>query len=82
MDGADNPNDELPSSYITGADIQKKQKAGETSVPVKPQGQIQQQLAEAETQNTATAFPYHKYLQGLPLQSHNDRQQKTRNDSH
>ncbi|OSK66807.1 ISSoc9, transposase, partial [Escherichia coli B921] len=28
------------------------------------------------------AFPYRKYPQGLPSQSHNDRQQKPRNDSH
>ncbi|KEN13175.1 putative transposase, partial [Escherichia coli 7-233-03_S4_C2] len=33
-------------------------------------------------QNTATAFLYRKYPQGLPSQSHNDRQQKPRNDSH
>ncbi|ERD05528.1 putative transposase family protein [Escherichia coli B105] len=61
---------------------EKPEDAGETSATVKPQGQIQQQLAEAETQNTATAFLYRKYLQGLPSQSHNDRQQKPRNDSH
>ncbi|EYU71517.1 transposase, partial [Escherichia coli O111:NM str. 03-3484] len=45
---------------------EKPEDAGETSATVKPQGQIQQQLAEAETQNTATAFPYRKYPQGLP----------------
>ncbi|KZO78729.1 transposase, partial [Escherichia coli] len=61
---------------------EKLEEAGETSAAVKPQGQIQQQLAEAEMQNTATAFPYRKYPQGLPSQSHNDRQQKPRNDSH
>ena len=65
-----------PSALMVGLD------AGETSATVKPQGQIQQQLAEAETQNTATAFLYRKYPQGLPSQSHNDRQQKPRNDSH
>ncbi len=62
--------------------FQKTEDAGETSATVKPQGQIQQQLAEAETQNTATAFLYRKYPQGLPSQSHNGRQQKPRNDSH
>ncbi len=54
--------------------FQKTRKAGETSAPVKPQGQIQQQLAEAETQNkqlhsriTNIRRDYHK--------SHNDHQQ-------
>ncbi|KEM56610.1 putative transposase, partial [Escherichia coli 6-319-05_S4_C3] len=45
---------------------EKPEEAGETSATVKPQGQIQQQLAEAETQNTVSAFPYRKYPQRLP----------------
>ena len=48
--------------------FRKPEDAGETSATVKPQGQIQQQqLAEAETQNTATAFLYRKYPQDYLL---------------
>ena len=50
-----------------------------------PYGKMASWLVEwknATVSHTATAFPYHKYPQGLPSQSHNDNQQKPRNDSH
>ncbi len=71
-----------PSDGTVFEPVNGFQKNQTVPASVKSQSHVQRQLAEAEVQNSVSAFPHHQYPQGLPSQTRHDSQQQPRSGSH